>query len=100
MFGLGVEVSVRDVRPSRRILFDWGGGGSVRTVDIEFAPWGADGTYVQVTETGFVGTGDEFTAWLADSTSGFTQMLCALKTLLEHDVVLTVVRDHLPTTHR
>ena len=31
---------------------------------------------------------------VVDSTGGFTMVLCALKALLEHDVVLTVVLDH------
>jgi hypothetical protein len=32
----------------------------------------------------------------ADSTGGFTFVVCALKALLEHDVVLTVVLDAHP----
>jgi predicted rRNA methylase YqxC with S4 and FtsJ domains len=34
-------------------------------------------------------------AHAVDSTGGFTQVLCALKALLEHDVGLNVVHDHL-----
>jgi hypothetical protein len=45
---------------------------------------------------GLRGDGDRLVARVADSTGGFTQVLCALKALLEHDVVLTVVRDHAP----
>ena len=33
---------------------------------------------------------------IAGATGGFTTVLCALKALLEHDVVLTAVRDHHP----
>jgi hypothetical protein len=51
---------------------------------------------VQVTETGFKGDGDELVARAAGSTGGFTIALCALRALLEHDVVLTVVRDRFP----
>ena len=38
----------------------------------------------------------EVAARAADSTGGFTFMVCALKALLEHDVVLTVVLDAHP----
>jgi hypothetical protein len=52
-------------------------------------------TYVEVTETGLSGDGDEL-ARAAASTGGFTIALCALKALLEHDLVLTAVRDRFP----
>jgi hypothetical protein len=38
----------------------------------------------------------EVAARAADTTGGFTFMVCALKALLEHDVVLTVVLDAHP----
>ena len=53
-------------------------------------------TYVQVTETGLSGDGDQLVARAAGSTGGFTIALCALKALLEHDVDLSVVRDRSP----
>jgi hypothetical protein len=59
-------------------------------------PWAADATYVQVTETGLSGNGDEIVTHVADSTGGFTMVLCALKALLEHNIVLTVVLDKHP----
>lgn len=47
-------------------------------------------------ETGFTGDGDEMVARIADSTGGFTNVLCALKALLEYDIELNVVLDHTP----
>jgi len=96
MFGAEAEVVVTAFEPDRRIAFDWGGGGVFRSVEFRFVPWGDDATHVEVSESGFEGTGDEAVAWLADSTGGFTNMLSALKAFLEHDTVLTVVADHHP----
>ena len=61
-----------------------------------FLPWGEDATYVEVTETGLSGDGDQLAVRAAESTGGFTIALCALKALLEHDVVLAAVRDRFP----
>jgi uncharacterized protein YndB with AHSA1/START domain len=89
---LSTKVFVREVDENSRILFDWNDERPT-TVEFRFVPWEGDATYVQVTETGFSGDGDEIVSHVAGSTGGFYQVLCALKALLEHDVVLTVVRD-------
>jgi hypothetical protein len=67
--------------------------GDPTTVELRFFPRGGS-TFVRVTETGFSGDGDEIVARVAESTAGFTKVLCAVKALLEHGVVLTVVPDH------
>ena len=95
MYGASTDVSVGDVEENRRIVFEWGGE-DVSTVELRFTPRGAGATYVQVTETGFGGDGDQLAARAAASTGGFTVVLCALKALLEHGVVLTAVRDRFP----
>ena len=97
MYGASAQVSVVEVVPDERIVFEWGGeDGSAQTVTIELRPWGSDRTYVEITETGFDGGHEEVLAWVADSTGGFTQMLASLKAFLEHDLVLTLVLDHHP----
>jgi uncharacterized protein YndB with AHSA1/START domain len=96
MYGVSANVSVRDVEDNRRIVFDWGDDDRSTTVEFRFSPWGGDATYVEVTETGLEGGGDELVALAAGSTGGFTIALCAMKALLEHDVVLTAVRDRFP----
>jgi uncharacterized protein YndB with AHSA1/START domain len=95
MYGVSAEVSVKEIEKNRRILIEWGDGDASTTVEFRLVPWDDD-TYVQVTETGFTGDGDEIVARIADSTGGFTNVLCALKALLEHDVELNVVLDHTP----
>jgi uncharacterized protein YndB with AHSA1/START domain len=97
MYGASAQVHVKEVDDNQRILIDWGQGDEFTTVEFRFTPW-ADGaaTYIEVTETGLIGDGDELASRAAGSTGGFTIALCALKALLEHGVVLTVVRDRYP----
>jgi uncharacterized protein YndB with AHSA1/START domain len=96
MYGVGADVRVKEFEQDRRIVFDWGPEGSASTVELTFTPWQDDATYVQVTEQGFPGTADYVVARVIDSTGGFDMVLCALKALLEHDVVLKVVADKAP----
>jgi uncharacterized protein YndB with AHSA1/START domain len=96
MYDISTKVSVKEVEDDSRILIEWGHGDKPTTVELRFIPWVDDTTYVQITETGLSGDGDEIVSYAADSTGGFSMVLCALKALLEHDVVLTVVLDHLP----
>jgi len=57
---------------------------------------GAEGTYVQITETGSSGDGDTLVGRIIDPTPGFTFLLGSLKAFLERDVVLRVVLDAHP----
>lgn len=96
--GAIAEVKVAAVEPGDRIAFDWGADGQYTRVELLFLPWGEDGTLITVTETGLSGSGDELVARAADSTGGFTMVLCSLKALLEHDIELGAVRDRAPET--
>jgi uncharacterized protein YndB with AHSA1/START domain len=93
MFGASVSVAVKELEEDRRIVFEWGSADAPRTVELRFVPHQGH-TYVNVTETGFNGTGDEMAAQAIDSASGFALVLAAAKALLEYDLVLPVVADH------
>jgi hypothetical protein len=69
--------------------------GDPTTVELRLFPRSGS-TFVQVTETGFSGDGDEIVARVAESTGAFTKVLCAVKVLLERGVLLAVVPDHQP----
>ena len=69
------------------------GAGVHHTKTFRFLPWEDGSTYVQVTEIGLRGNGDEVVAHVAGSTGGFYQALCAAEALLEHGMALNVVRD-------
>lgn len=94
--GAQVTVSVRELRHGERLVFDWGDQNVANTVEFVFSRWRNGGTYVEVTESGFDGNGDQLAAHAAESTGGFTIALCSLKALLEHDVELDAVADRLP----
>lgn len=49
MFGASANVAVKEVEQDRRIVFDWGGDGAMRTVELRFVPWQGH-TYVNVVE--------------------------------------------------
>jgi uncharacterized protein YndB with AHSA1/START domain len=97
MCGVSSAVSVIDVEQDRLLRFTWSGYDPTHptAVELRFVPW-ADGTYVQITETGFSGDGDTQVSRALDSTQGFTFLLSSLKAFLEHDVVLRVVLDAHP----
>lgn len=93
--GAAADVVVSVFEPGSRLVFEWGVDGEFDTVDFRFEPWRDDGCHVTITETGFHGNGDEL-AHAADSTGGFTMVLCALKALLEHGIELNAVNHRLP----
>jgi len=94
MFGASANVVVKEVEPERRIVFDWGFDGPMRTVELRFVPW-TEHTYVNVVETGYRGTLEEMAAQAIDSISGFSLVLAAAKAWLEHGLQLAVVADHI-----
>lgn len=92
MYDLMSPVVVREFEPDRRLVIDWSDG---TTVEFVFNPW-EKGTFVVVTETGHKGTPEEIAETVAGSTGGFSYVLAACKALLEHDVELRIVLDHIP----
>ena len=98
MYGVSSRVSVREIEENSRVVFTWSGytPENPTTVEFRFIPMASDTTYVEVSESGFTGTGDELVRYVADSTSGFTFVLSALKALLEHNVALGLVLDAHP----
>ena len=89
---VSTKVFVREFDQDRRIFFEWNDEDPT-TVEFRFLPWAEGSTYVQVTETGLDGDGDQVLAHVAGSTGGFYQVLCAAKAWLEHGVELNFVRD-------
>ncbi|HEX5594600.1 MAG TPA: SRPBCC family protein [Micromonosporaceae bacterium] len=95
MYGVSTLVTVREVEENRRILVEWDPD-SPTQIEWLFLPCDSGTTLVRITETGFTGSSDEAAAKAIDSMGGFTMVLCALKALLEHDLVLTAVGDAHP----
>ncbi len=96
MYGASAHVVVKAVVPNQRIEFAWGEPGALTDVTWTFTPHGERATFVSIVNTGFNGDANAILHQVADSTEGFTIVLAALKALLEHGVILTLVRDRHP----
>lgn len=96
MYGVSDLVHVQELVPNRRICVLSSDGTRMEWTFTERAD---DQTFVAITHSGFQGNGDAVVGQAIDSTGGFTMVLCALKALLEHNVILNVVADKAPDAH-
>lgn len=94
MYGVSADVDVKEIEKNKRILIDFG-----TTVEWIFTPRVENETFVTIINSGFKGNGDEIVKQAIDSTEGFTIVLCGLKALLEHGIVLNLVSDQAPDAH-
>lgn len=93
MYGVGEDVYVRELEQDKRILIESSDGTST---EWEFVSRNPDETMITIRHSGFEGSGDEVVSQAIDSMGGYTMVLCALKALLEHQVILNVVADKAP----
>ena len=94
MYGASAEVDVKEIEENKRILINFG-----TTVEWIFKPVADNETFVSITNSGFIGDGDDVVKQAIESTEGFTIVLCGLKALLEHGIVLNLVYDKAPEAH-
>lgn len=95
MYGVSATARVDEFLENRLIRFRWTNDGTTE-VELRFTPHGEDATFVEVTESGLSGTGDELAAHAVGSAEGFTIALCSAKALLEHGIALNGVGDRFP----
>ncbi|REF00679.1 uncharacterized protein YndB with AHSA1/START domain [Thermomonospora umbrina] len=95
-YGASVEVRVKEVQEGRLIRFEWGNYEQPTTVELRFTPRTENATFIEITETGFQGSGDDAVHWVNDTVGGFSTALCAIKALLEYGIELNAVPDHHP----
>ena len=96
MYGISIPVTAKVVEPNRRLVVEWPGYSGLTTVEWTFAAQQDGTTFVEITETGFTGDGDQLVKQVTDSTQGFSLVLAGLKALLEHGVRLNLVADRYP----
>ncbi|MFC0211831.1 SRPBCC family protein [Paenibacillus chartarius] len=96
MYGVSDTVTVLEFDPYRRILVEFSDG--TRT-EWTFTQRAADETMVAIIDSGYSGSGDDIVARAIDSMGGYTIVLCGLKALLEHNVLLKLVADKAPDAH-
>lgn len=100
MYGVSVQVRVKEIVPDERILIEWWSSGEApTTVEWRFTARPDETTFVGITNSEFTGNGDEVVRQAIDSTGGFTLVLAGLKALLEHDIALNLVGDRFPDGH-
>jgi uncharacterized protein YndB with AHSA1/START domain len=96
MYDVSASVDVKAIKPNKRIVIEWPGYSGLTTVEWKFTPQKDNSTFVTITESGFIGNGDELVKQVADSTQGFSLVLAGLKGLLEHNIQLNLVADRYP----
>jgi uncharacterized protein YndB with AHSA1/START domain len=95
MHGVSNEVNAKKIEPNQLIVMEWPGYSGPTTVTWKFREV-ADGTFLEVEETGWTGSGDELVKFVCNSTGGFTLTLAGMKAYLEHDLELNLVADRFP----
>ena len=96
MYSISIPVTAKTIEPSRRIVIEWPGYKGPTTVEWIFGAHSDDATFVEITEEGFTGNGDELVKQVTDSTQGFSLVLAGLKAFLEHNIQLNLVADRYP----
>lgn len=93
MYGVGDELSVKELVQNQLIRIEWTDGTQVEWV---FTPRGDNQTFVSITNSGFSGNGDEMVNHAIDSMGGYTMVLSGLKAYLEFNIQLNLVADKAP----
>src|SRR5262245_32866347 len=88
--GASIDFLVKEVEPNERIVMEWASG-SIVTWRLESRPDGT--TVIAVENAGFRGDAREVIEGALNATEGFTIVLCDLKTLLENNFSMSLVRD-------
>ena len=96
MYNISIPVTAKAVEPNKRLVIEWPGHGGPTTVEWTFEARDDGTTFVEVTEAGFTGTGDEVVQKATDSSQGFSLVLAGAKALLEHNLKLNLVPDRYP----
>ena len=96
IYGVWDEVFVRDIVENKLIVIESSDG---TTVEWLFTRRSDEHTLVTITNQGFTGNGDDIVSQAVDAMGGYTMVLCGLKALLEHNVILNLVADKSPDAH-
>jgi uncharacterized protein YndB with AHSA1/START domain len=89
-----ITVRVKLTEPPHFIHIEWGDRDQFTDVKWRFESASDERTIIRVVESGFSGSQSEVIQQALVSTGGFNQVVTAVKALLEHDVEINVVRDH------
>jgi uncharacterized protein YndB with AHSA1/START domain len=96
MYNFSVQARVKELDENKRLLVEWSAYDSPTMIEWVFTQLPDDTTFVSITNSGFNGEGDQIVKQALDSTEGFAFLLAGAKALLEHNVVLNLVKDRFP----
>ncbi len=96
MYGVSDRVFVKRLEENERIHIQSSDG---TEVEWTFVSLKDNETMVTILNSGFKGSGDEIVNTAIDSMGGYTMVLCGLKALLEHNIILNLVPDKAPDFH-
>jgi uncharacterized protein YndB with AHSA1/START domain len=96
MYDFKQSVYVHQIEQNNFISLTWSATNVKTTVEITFTPKNASSTFVSIIEKGWNADDGKLFQYLVGNTEGWALVLSALKALLEHNVVLTVVADRYP----
>ncbi|CAM4459842.1 uncharacterized protein YndB with AHSA1/START domain [Paenibacillus endophyticus] len=93
MYGVSDNVFVKEFEQNKRILLEW----SDHTLtEWQFTRRTDSEAFVTITNSGFTGDGDDVVNQAIDGMGGYMIVLCGLKALLEHGIILNLVSDKAP----
>lgn len=96
MYNNKVPVFVESLIKNEKIKIKWGNYKEITIIEFTFTPLDESITFVNIINSGFKGNSDELFAQVRASTEGFTLVLAGLKSYMEHDIQLNLVRDRFP----
>jgi len=93
MYGVSDDIHVKEIENNKRIRIQWSDSTETEWI---FTPRTENETLVAITSSGYKGNGDEIVNRAVDDMGGYMIVLCGLKALLEHNIVLNLVADKAP----
>ena len=94
MYGVSTRVEVSEIAPNKKIVMQW--SDPPTTVVWSFTEVPDEATFLEVSNFGFAGSGDEQVKQAIDSTGGFSLVLAGAKAWLEQGLALGLIGDRHP----
>ncbi|WFP77677.1 SRPBCC family protein [Mesorhizobium sp. WSM4906] len=94
MYGVSTTVEVSEIVPNEKIVMQW--SEPPTTVVWTFTQMPGDTTFLEVSNFGFAGSGDQQVQQAIGSTGGFSLVLAGAKAWLEQGLMLGLIGDRHP----
>lgn len=95
MFNHTVKIHVLSIQTNEKISIQWGDDQDA-LVHWKFESFGANKTFITITNEGLKGNSLEVMAQIRDATGGFSWVLAEAKAYLEYNIQLNLIADRYP----